>query len=53
MDFENCFKRRTEATLDGTKVKFLSLKDLIAVKKKTGRLQDLADAEQLEKLEKK
>ncbi len=52
-DFENCFKRRTEAKLDGTNVKFLSLKDLISVKKKTGRLQDLADAEQLEKLEKK
>jgi len=53
VDFESCFKRRTEAKLDGTNVKFLSLKDLIAVKKKAGRLQDLADAEQLEKLEKK
>jgi len=53
MDFEDCFERRTDAELDGTDVKFLSLKDLIAVKKKTGRLQDLADAEQLEKLKKK
>lgn len=53
VDFEECFERRTEAVLDGTEVKFLSLQDLITVKKKAGRLQDLADAEQLEKLEKK
>ena len=53
VDFEKCFKRRKEAELDGTRVKFLSLKDLITVKKKAGRLQDLADAEQLEKLEKR
>lgn len=53
VDFEKCYKRRTEAELDGTDVNFLSLKDLITAKKKAGRLQDLADAEQLEKLEKK
>lgn len=53
IDFEECYERRTEAELDGTKVKFLSLRDLITAKKKAGRLQDLADAEQLEKLEKK
>ena len=53
VDFEKCYKRRTEAELEGTDVKFLSLKDLIIAKKKSGRLQDLADAEQLEKLEKK
>ena len=53
VDFEECFERRTEAELDGTEVKFLSLQDLIVAKKKAGRLQDLADAEQLEKLGKK
>ena len=53
VDFEECYERRTEAELDGTEVKFLSLQDLITAKKKAGRLQDLADAEQLEKLEKK
>ena len=53
VDFEECFKRRAEAELDGTDVNFLSLKDLIVAKKKAGRLQDLADAEQLEKLENK
>ena len=53
VSFEDCYERRTEAELDGTEVKFLSLQDLIIAKKKAGRLQDLADAEQLEKLEKK
>ncbi len=53
VDFEKCFERRTEAELDGVDVKFLSLQDLITAKKKAGRLQDLADAEQLEKIEKK
>lgn len=53
VDFEACYKRRTVAQLDGTEVQFLSLQDLITAKKKAGRLQDLADAEQLEKLEKK
>jgi len=53
VDFEKCFERRKEAELDGVEVKFLSLQDLITAKKKAGRLQDLADAEQLSKLEKK
>lgn len=50
VNFEECFERRTEAELDGIYVKFLSLQDLITAKKTAGRLQDLADAEQLEKL---
>lgn len=53
VEFKECYGRRFEADLDGTKVKFLSLQDLILAKQKAGRLQDLADAEQLEKLEKK
>jgi len=51
VDFEECYDKRTEAELDGMVVKFLSLQDLIKAKKKAGRLQDLADAEQLEKLD--
>lgn len=49
-DFQECYERRDEAVLNGTTVKFLSLQDLISAKKKTGRLQDLADAEQLQKI---
>lgn len=52
IDFEDCYERRTDAELDGVEVKFLSLQDLIKAKKKAGRLQDLADAEQLEKIKK-
>jgi hypothetical protein len=43
----------TTAILDETTVNFLSLEDLIQVKKDAGRLQDLADAEQLEKIKNK
>lgn len=50
VDFEKCYRRKTEIELDGIKTNFLSLQDLIKVKKTTGGLQDLADAEQLEKI---
>ena len=50
VDFETCYERRSESELAGMPVKFLSLQDLITAKKSAGRLQDLADAEQLEKL---
>ena len=53
VDFKECYERRTEGDLDGATVKFLSLQDLIIAKKKAGRLQDLADAEQLQKLKDK
>jgi predicted nucleotidyltransferase len=53
VDFQDCYKRRSEGDLDGTVVKFLSLQDLIIAKKKAGRLQDLADAEQLQRLKDK
>ena len=53
VDFEACFDRRIEAELDDVLINFLSLQDLIASKKQAGRLQDLADAEQLEKLKNK
>jgi hypothetical protein len=50
LSFEACFERKISTELDGTKIHFLSIQDLIDVKKITGRLQDLADAEQLEKI---
>lgn len=53
VDFEECFERKKVVELDGVEAKFLSLQDLITAKKKAGRLQDLADAEQLEKIRKK
>jgi predicted nucleotidyltransferase len=52
-DFEACFERKKIVELDGVEAKFLSLQDLITAKKKAGRLQDLADAEQLEKIRNK
>ncbi|MCA1758737.1 MAG: nucleotidyltransferase, partial [Bacteroidales bacterium] len=39
VDFEKCYRRKTEIELDGIKTNFLSLQDLIKVKKTTGRLQ--------------
>ncbi len=53
LNFENCFERKVEIKLDKTKINFLNLDDLIVAKKNTGRLQDLADAEQLAKIKKK
>jgi hypothetical protein len=53
VEFEDCFSRRIVGELDEVNINFLSLQDLIITKKQTGRLQDLADAEQLEKINKK
>ena len=53
VEFSECFSRKTDAVLDGVIINFLALEDLITAKKKAGRLQDLADAEQLEKIKKK
>jgi len=50
VDFEECYDRKKTLDVNGTEVKFLNLQDLIKAKKKAGRLQDLADAEQLENL---
>jgi predicted nucleotidyltransferase len=52
-DFESCFAKRSVEELEGTLVNFIGLDDLISVKKRAGRLQDLADAEQLEKINRK
>jgi predicted nucleotidyltransferase len=52
-DFDECYQRKTQITIEETKVDFLNIDDLISVKKQAGRLQDLADADNLEKLKTK
>jgi len=48
-DFSTAFSKRIVANLDGQTVNFLNREDLIANKKASGRLKDLADVEQLTK----
>jgi hypothetical protein len=45
--FEEAYQRRVEATVDGQPVKLICLQDLLANKKASARLKDLADIEQL------
>jgi hypothetical protein len=52
-DFEVCYVRKTRKIVDEIAVDFLDIQDLINIKKSAGRLQDLADAEQLDKIEKR
>jgi hypothetical protein len=52
VDFADAWADRIEANLDGLRVPVLSRHHLIANKKASGRLQDLADVERLEELEK-
>lgn len=47
--FEECFERKVIVSWRGTKVNLISRRDLIRSKQATGRLQDLADIEQLGK----
>ena len=51
VDFTAAWARRIPADLDGSPVWMISREDLIRNKRATGRTQDLADAELLEKLE--
>lgn len=53
MDFKACFERGEKVELEKISFKYLGIDDLIFAKKAAGRLQDLADAEQLEKIKKK
>jgi hypothetical protein len=47
VDFAACFRNRTTVAIDGVPVNLISLTDLKANKKASGRLKDLADLEQL------
>ena len=46
--FAECYNKRLSVEIDGVKVDFIDLDNLRKNKKATGRLQDLADLENLE-----
>ena len=48
VEFSECFPSRVEVLLDGVKVNFIDFEHLKLNKKASGRLQDLADLENLE-----
>ena len=48
VDFATCFAAKLEVMLDGITVNFIDLENLRTNKKASGRLQDLADLENLE-----
>lgn len=48
VDFQQAYDRRQMVCLEGLDVPVISLEDLIANKRATGRMQDLADVERLE-----
>jgi predicted nucleotidyltransferase len=48
VDFQQAYDRRETVCLEGLNVPVISLEDLIANKRATGRTQDLADVERLE-----
>lgn len=52
VDFETCFNNKVVVKFEDTEINFISLIDLITNKEAAGRLQDLADAEKLKKLNK-
>jgi len=47
VNFEDAYKRREEEEIDGVQLSFIGLEDLRAIKKASGRMQDLADLENL------
>ena len=48
VEFEQAFANRKFVTLEGVEIPVISMNDLIANKRASGRLQDLADIEKLE-----
>ena len=48
VDFERCYASRVEVEIDGVDVSFIDLESLKRSKRASGRLQDLADLENLE-----
>ncbi len=47
VEFNDCYKNRNTVTIDNVQINFISLQDLKKNKKTSGRLQDLADIENL------
>lgn len=50
IEFENAYAKRKTISIAGMEVPIISLEDLIANKRATGRTQDLADVEKLQAL---
>ena len=50
MGFDQVWRNRVEAVVQGVPVPFISKADLIESKRQVGRLRDLADVEELEQL---
>jgi hypothetical protein len=48
VDFEECYASRIEDEIDGVQLKFIDLENLKKSKRASGRLQNLADVENLE-----
>ena len=48
VEFSECFKNKETISMDKTEINFISLSNLEKNKKASGRLQDLADIENLE-----
>lgn len=49
VEFPECYKNKNTLTIDGIEINFISFQDLKKNKKASGRMQDLADLENLEK----
>ena len=47
VDFETCYSSRVQIEIEGTQVNFIDLENLKKNKQASGRLQDLADIENL------
>lgn len=48
VEFEECYESRVEVEIEGVRVKFIDLENLKKSKRAAGRMQDLADLENLE-----
>lgn len=48
VEFERCYESRVEVVIEGVTVNFIDLENLKRSKRAAGRLQDLADLENLE-----
>ncbi len=51
VDFEKCYLSKIQIEIDGLKIDFIDLQNLRKNKKATGRLQDLADLDNLKRTE--
>jgi len=53
VEFEACYQQKIQVEIDGLNINFIGLENLIQNKRASGRIQDLADAENLEAGKKK